>query len=346
MVDPQERTFRKQQHQTASKILLRLLTAAIAWWGSSSVGMGQATDALGRVEGASDVLSLGTAATGTIAEVLVTVGDRVKAGQHLVRVECSNIEHELQARKSDLAAAESIFSRVLHGPRPEEITIGVANVNLADARSQEADKSFQRTQQLHEGFTVTRVQIDQAERDARIAAALLDEVRAKLALLKAGSREEDISEARSRRDAAKERVDEAAARLSYCTVNAPIDGIVVGANVAPGQLVSSTVPVTLVTVVDDSRRRVRAYVDERDISKLCSRQRARIAADGLPAIQFDAIVESIGLTVGENPLANNPSRQFRQVMLLVADNQQQIPIGLRVSAQFLPCPPGQRGGGK
>jgi hypothetical protein len=119
----------------------------------------------------------------------------------------------------------------------------------------------------------------------------------------------------------------------------------VGTNVAPGQLVSSTVPVTLLTMVDDSRRRVRAYVDERDISKLCSHQRARIAADGLPGLQFDAIVESIGLTVGENPLANN-SRQFRQVMLSVPDNQQQIPIGLRVSAQFLPCPPGQRGGGK
>jgi multidrug resistance efflux pump len=306
--------------------------------------MGQPADTQGRVEGASEVLSLGTSATGTIAEVLVTVGDHVKAGQHLVRVECSNIEHELQARNSDLAAAEAAFLRVLHGPRPEEISIGVANVNLADARSQEADKSFQRTQQLHEGFTVTRVQIDQAERDARIAAALLDEVRAKLALLKAGSREEDISEARSRRDAAKERVDEAAARLSYCSVDAPIDGIVLGTNVNAGQLVSSTAPVTLLTMVDDSRRRVRAYVDERETSKLCPRQRARVSADGVPGIQFDAIVESIGVTVGENPLAGSAPRQFRQVMLSVADNQQQIPIGLRVSAQFLPCPPNQRGG--
>jgi multidrug resistance efflux pump len=279
MVDSQECTFREHEHQTASKLLLRLLIVATAWWGLSGICIGQPADALGRVEGASDVLSLGTFATGTIAEVLITVGDRVKAGQHLVRVECSNIEHELQARQSDLAAAEAAFLRVLHGPRPEEISIGAANVNLADARSQEADKSLQRTQQLHEGFTVTRVQIDQAERDARIAAALLDEVRAKLALLKAGSREEDTSEARSRRDATKERMDEAAARMSYCAINAPIDGIVLGTNVTPGQLVSSTVPVTLLTMVDDSKRRVRAYIDERDVSKLCSHERARIAAE-------------------------------------------------------------------
>ena len=99
----------------------------------------------------------------------------------------------------------------------------------------------------HEGFTVTRVQIDLTQRDARIAAALLDEVRAKLALLKAGSREEDITEARSRRDAAKGRVDEAATRLGYCSVDAPIGGIVLSTMSIPGQFVSATVPLTLLT---------------------------------------------------------------------------------------------------
>jgi hypothetical protein len=84
--------------------------------------------------------------------------------------------------------------------------------------SQEAQKSLDRTHQLREGFTVTRVQIDQAERDARVDAAMLDEVRAKLALLKAGSREEDITETRSRRDAAKRRVEEVSAVLGYCSV--------------------------------------------------------------------------------------------------------------------------------
>jgi len=141
----------------------------------------------GRIEGGSDVLSLGTSGTGTIAELLVDAGTHVQAGQHLVRIECGHIERELEARRADLAAAEAALLRTLHGPRAEEIAIGVANVNLAEARAQEARKSFQRTQQLHEGITVTRVQIDQAQRDARIADALLDEVRAKLALLQAGS---------------------------------------------------------------------------------------------------------------------------------------------------------------
>jgi multidrug resistance efflux pump len=343
-----ERVFNEIKHQSAAKLLPGLLIVATAWFGSGGIGMGQPADGSvpGRVEGGSDVLSLGTSATGTIAELLVNAGAHVQAGQHLVRVECGNVARELEARKSDLAAAEAAFLRTVHGPRLEEIGIGVANVHLADARLQEAEKVLQRTQLLREGFTVTRVQIDQAQRDARMAAALLDEMRARLALLNAGSREEDITESRARRDAAKERVEEAAVRLGYCSVDAPIGGIVLSTNVSPGQLVSTMVPVTLLTMVDDSSRRVRTFVDEREISKLCLRQRARITADGIPGMQADGVVENVGVAVGESPFANNASRQFRQVMLSVPDNPQQMPIGLRVSVQFSPCPAVQKGTGK
>jgi HlyD family secretion protein len=311
-------------------------------WGLSGVGRGQTANkpnsAAGRVEGGGDVLSLGTSATGTIAELLVKGGDRVQAGQHLVRVECRNIERELDARESDLAASEAVFARVSHGSRPEEIAIGVANVNLAAARLQEAEKQFQRAQTLHEGVTITRVQIDQAERDARIAAAMLDEVRARLVLLKVGSREEDIMEARSRRDAAKRRLEEAATRLGYCTVDAPINGVILSTHVSPGQLVSTMAPVTLITMVDDSKRLVRAFVGEREVSEICPGERSHISADGVPEMQFEGIVESVAATVGESPYASNATQQFRQVMLSVPEKQQTIPIGLRVFVQFSTCP--------
>jgi multidrug resistance efflux pump len=296
-----------QRLYPAAKLLPGLLiVAAAVWWGLSIVGTGQpvhaqspanARAAAGRVEGGSDVLPLGASATGTIAELLVHAGAHVQAGQHLVRVECGAIERELDARKSDLAAAEAFYLRTLHGPRVEEISVGVANVNLAEARLQEAEKALQRTQLLREGFTVTRVQIDQALRDARMDEALLDEVRAKLALLKAGSREEDITETRSRRDA-------------------------------------------------DSTRRVRAFVNESEISTMCLHQRAHVTADAVPGIRMDGIVEHIGATVVSDPFARDPSRQSRQVMLSVSGDQQQTPVGLRVTVQFSPCVAGQGGSSK
>jgi multidrug efflux pump subunit AcrA (membrane-fusion protein) len=91
------------------------------------------------------VLSLGTSATGTIAALLVKAGEHVQPGQHLVRVECSNVERDVGARKSDLAATEAFNLRTLHGPRLEEISVGIANVNLAEARLQEAQKALHAT---------------------------------------------------------------------------------------------------------------------------------------------------------------------------------------------------------
>ena len=161
-------TFSNKKLLRAAKLTCGVVILAFGWWGLSGVGKGQAASksdaAPGRVEGGGEVLSLGTSATGTIAELLVKTGDHVQAGQHLLRVECRNIEREIEARELDLAASEAVFARVTHGSRPEEIAIGVANVNLAEARLREAEKQFQRAQTLHEGVTVTRVQIDQAER--------------------------------------------------------------------------------------------------------------------------------------------------------------------------------------
>jgi multidrug resistance efflux pump len=292
--------------------------------------------AAGRIEGGGDVLSLGTSATGTIAQLLVKAGDHVEAGQHLLRVDCRAIEAEQTARESDLAASEAVFARVTHGSRPEEIAIGEANVNLAEARLREAQKQFDRAQTLHEGVTVTRVQIDQAERDAHMAEAMLQEVRAKLALLKVGSREEDIAEARARRDAANARLEEVTTRLSYCTVDAPISGVILSTRVSAGQLVSAMAPVTLITMVDDRKRRVRAFVSERDVAKVCPGEQVQIAPDGIPGTHFDGVVDSIAPGVSESPY--DPGQPlFREVVLSISKDTPPTAIGLRVSLQFPGC---------
>jgi HlyD family secretion protein len=132
-------------------------------------------------------------------------------------------------------------------------------------------------------------------------------------------------------------VEEAAARLGYCSVDAPISGIVWSTNVSPGQLVSTMVPVALLTMVDDSARRVRAFVDEGDISMVCSRQHARVTADASPGIQMDGIVESIGAAVVDNPFVKDSSRQFRQVMLSLSGDQQQLVCGYRYDS-YRVCP--------
>jgi multidrug resistance efflux pump len=136
-------------------------------------------------------------------------------------------------------------------------------------------------------------------------------------------------------------VEEVSALLRYCSVDAPTAGLVLSTNVTPGQLVSTTVPVTLLTIVDDSTRRVRAYVDEAEAEKLCVGQQAHMMEEGTAGPQIDGVVETVGPILVENSFSENSLREFRQVMISMSHDPLQKPIGLRVSVQFSPCAVGQ-----
>ncbi|MGP0092755.1 MAG: HlyD family secretion protein [Xanthobacteraceae bacterium] len=295
----------------------------------------------GRVEGANNPMPVGAAVSGVIAEVLVHEGDRVAAGQLLVRVSCDNIQKELEARKSTLAAAEATFERVVNGPRVEEVAVGIANVGLAEARSEEASISLRRALALVEGVTISKAQLDQSKRDARMSAALLDEARARLALLRAGSRQEDIAEAKARRDAAQALADQATVSLNYCSVRAPVDGLILSTHVTPGQFISTAIPVTLLTLVDDRKQRVRAEVDERDIGKICEQQRAIVAAENIPDVQVGALSEWMSPQLSHRTmLGGEPDKSahdVREVMLALEGKKSNWPIGLRVQVRFAAC---------
>jgi multidrug resistance efflux pump len=199
------------------------------------------------------MMSIGTAASGIVKEILVHQGSRVRAGQLLVTMSCGPIEAETQARDAQLRAAQAVLDRVRRGPRPEEIAVAEAAVGYATARAEEAQKTYERSQALREGVSVTTARVLETQRDARVSAAQLAESRAKLALLRAGSREEDIREAEARRDAASAQLEEARAQLDQCSIRAPVDGVVANIVANPGQFMSLAVPAPLLHMVEDKR---------------------------------------------------------------------------------------------
>jgi HlyD family secretion protein len=181
---------------------------------------------------------LGVPVSAVVAKLLVDDHAHVEAGAAILQMDCRPLEQEIKVRAADLAAAEAVSERVRNGPRPDEIAIGEANVGVAAARAEEARDAYDRAKSLTEGVSVTHVQILETRRDARISAAQLNDAQKRLALLHAGSRDEDIAEAAARRDAAAAELTTAQARLDQCTVHAPVAGVVEWL-VTPGQLDTS-----------------------------------------------------------------------------------------------------------
>jgi multidrug resistance efflux pump len=288
------------------------------------------------------LMPLGSAATGIVEALLVSEGDRVSAGQKIVRLDCRVGEGEVKAREAELATVTAALSRLKNGTRAEEIAITAASVRMAQARAEQAEKERQRVTALKDGIATTRARLEEVERDARTALGQLEQDRERLAMLRAGPRSEDIAEAKARRDAAAATLDQARSRLDQCSVRTPINGVVLSTHVTVGQFVGPMFQGPMVRIVDDSEQRVRAEVDERDLYNVCTGQEAVVSADGFPGETLTGRIVRINPSMGRRTIlgtdpAEKSDRDIREVVLTLSSGARQWPVGLRVLARFNNC---------
>jgi HlyD family secretion protein len=101
-----------------------------------------------------------------------------------------------------------------------------------------------------------------------------------------------------------------------------------------------------VTMVDDTERRVRAEVDERDLHLICEGQTATISTEAYPSIERIATISRIYPSMGRRTVlsgdpAEKSDRDIQEVSLVIEGDLLQWPIGLRVVARLHACqPPG------
>jgi multidrug resistance efflux pump len=181
------------------------------------------------------------------------------------------------------------------------------------------------------------------QRDARIAAAQLEEARARLSLLRAGSREEDIRQSEALRDAAAAEVEATRVRLDQCTVRAPVDGTVLDVAANAGEYISLAVPQPLLHILPDGALRVRAEIELRDLTHVCVGQHASVTAEVLANTSIQAQVTSISPVVGARsmttPGADARGQDVMAVVLNAAGSSPPaLPIGLPVTVRFDACP--------
>jgi HlyD family secretion protein len=191
---------------------------------------GRASDAKlvlsGTIE-ADDIL-VGSRLGGRVAEVLVREGDRVTAGQPLVRFEHADLDARRADARGAVARAEATLEKAINGSRAEEIAEARAQTAAAAARveqarngprreeieqaraqlaSTEADfelarANYERVRPLVEGGVLARQELDGSRAALDRARGARDAARDRLELLRAGTRREEIAQARSEYDRA------------------------------------------------------------------------------------------------------------------------------------------------
>lgn len=223
--------------------------------------------AAGVVEAQTENIAMGSATPGVVVEVLVTVGDAVKPGTPLFRLDDRDLKGELAVKKAALAQSKSELVKLEAEPRKEKIPVQVAQVNESRAAVVREADALKRTEESFARKVTTEQELI-ARREALAAAqAALDRTQADLDLLKAGSWQYDRDVSAAAVSRAQAEVDKIEIELDRLVVRSLVDGRVLQVNVRPGEFVGTPANQPLVMVGNIEKLHVRVDIDEFDIPR-------------------------------------------------------------------------------
>jgi membrane fusion protein (multidrug efflux system) len=277
---------------------------------------------------------IGARLDGVVTRVEVDTGQRVTAGQVLVRMEdrhfraeAQQAQAELDGLRRELEAEHStveLEERRLRNELDESeanLSAAAAQVEAAKSRADDARGAYLARKGLLPTGAVSKESVRDALAKTRTANAMTKAAQAELAAARAaGARarlEADsvaihkqrlgVLEASVRR--AEARLAAAQANLASTVIRAPGDGAVVRRIVEAGGSVQVGTPILSLWIGDDVW--VEAWLDEDDISQVKIGSAARVTLPTFPDQEFAGTVEKIGLTTDfEMPTSEVPQPRF------------------------------------
>jgi len=242
-------------------------------------------------------VKVGSRIAGRVDQLAVQVGDRVKAGQVIARLEQDDLRAAVELARANLANAEAKLATVRNGARTQEIQTTEAALRQAEANRLLAQVNLDRYRQLYQDGGIALQQVDTAARDYDVSVAQVRTAREQVSLIREKYTPEDLqsAEAEVRQTRAALRIAEA--NLGYATITAPMGGVVASVSTQQGETVTSGSAAaqapTFVTIIDLTRLQVDAYVDETDIGKVHVGQEAAFNVDAFPDKEFSGKVTAI-----------------------------------------------------
>src|SRR5262245_52143724 len=141
----------------------------------------------GLVEAKTENISIGSHLPGVVEEVFVKVGDPIKPGDKLFRLDDRHLKAELTYRKATLLVAQKQLDRRKNQPPEEGKAPSEAKIEEAEARFAEQRDLLARVRELVSRRAIGEEEREQREHAYNVALAQLRRARAEDRLLLAGA---------------------------------------------------------------------------------------------------------------------------------------------------------------
>jgi HlyD family secretion protein len=254
-------------------------------------------------------------AEGQLRQLNVDVGDRVKQGQILARIDDS-----LLGAATAEAAAELASRRAEIGQLQSQVSDAKTQVEQNRLQLQQAEFDAARYERLAKAGAVSQQQAQQSRTQARTAAQVVRSAQEKVR-----DKQQAIGVANSRISAQQAVVAQQQRRGSYAVVTAPLAGVVLTRSTEQGNLVQ--VGNELLRLGDFSQAKVTVQVSELDLANVRVGGAATVRLDAFPKQQFAGRVRRV------SPAAN-PTSRLVPVELAIPNPAGRVGSGLLARASF------------
>ena len=239
---------------------------------------------------------------GRVAQVNVQEGQTVSKNQVIAELDRSEFEsrhvqananlERAQKSKNQLQTTLEISTKTL----PTEVARAKANVKGAQDTLKDAEKNYQRFEELFGKGVVTEKERDTMKLQHDIAQSRLAESESVLNLaegnlIKIDAIKQDIEVSTAQINAMQASLKQASIQLDYTQLKSPMDGVVTSRNIEPGETVTPGREV--ITISDLSRVDLKIFVDETEIGKVKPGQKVDVKIDTFPGKTYKGNVSFI-----------------------------------------------------
>ena len=223
--------------------------------------------------------------SGYVEKILADLGDRVKAGQPLLRLDQADFSLQVQRAEAILGQTQAKLGAV--NGKAMLLDDQQSAVRQARANYEDAALWYGRMESLHKEGAVSRNEVDTARAKRDALNATLDGA---------------LDQVRSLRDQLKEQqavLDLVLRNLGYTVIRAPIDGSIKQRDVSVGQYIAggSMQNTKLLIMVRDDPLKLKASVPERFQGQIRPGQEVKVRVEAYPDRDFTGTVTRVGPAV-------------------------------------------------
>jgi HlyD family secretion protein len=241
-------------------------------------------------------IQLTSKVNGKVAWIGVEKGDKVKAGQVLVRLEDDEYRAQVEQAKGNLISLEAQLKELENGSRPEEIRRADADLSQAKADLANALTNYERVKKLHAEGVYPKQEFDNAEARYEAQQARVASLTRTWELYKIGPRAEQIEAMRGRVNQARGDLALRQTYLDATIIRAPGDGTILERVVEVGEFVTTSfvgergAKGYVVSLANLNDLQVELDISQDDFAKLAMGEKAIVTTDAFPDRKYEGTI--------------------------------------------------------